>query len=213
MTKSQILKKIYPLYKSNFDNFNLFCCVTHRIRNNYAEYMERAFMRSSLRVLEAVDLKNQYPEVALLLCYVAAETLSNNLAYYQATGGREITDFKMKCEKERKLGKSKAFENFFDSYCPDILKAKVIMKKKVADGSNHFLSFKDIIYYLYQKNRCYFVHKGIFRNFNSNTSFYDVFIDRDNKKCTASFETRQYTLAGWFCHAMKASLTEFLKEF
>ena len=190
-----------------FENFSQFSSVLVEIESKYNEDVWRAFLRASLRLTEAKKLKKRFPVVANLLCYIAIETLSNNLAYFRVTNGRKITDFKEKHDTEMKIKKANEFKLFLDSYCPEDLKKSVRFKKRI-DNQEAESDFRDILHYLYQKNRSLIVHKGLFRDLDDWNI--DIYIDEKGRKCTASIEFLNGNFNEWIHRVAYSSFQNFL---
>ncbi len=208
MDKDQLLSAIHTLYVPYYERLTDFIYALEGIDN---EDIRRSFIIASLRVVEAIRIKSEYPVIANLLCYIAIETLSNTIAYFVMTKGEKHTDFTINFKIEKKINKTKEFINFIDEYCPESLKSNIKFKKYINDKECAH-SFKDILRFLYQKNRCYIVHKGLFRNIEHNSSYVDVFIDEQGKKCAVSISTVQCSLENWLCETVKRCFVSFLKD-
>lgn len=188
MNEQQIIDKIYPIYKVHGYDRLTFKSQLANIEQCYNDDVKRAFERASLRIHEADELKLSHPAVSNLLCYIAIETLANTIEYFKKTTGQENTDFIFKTNVEKKINKTNVFINFCNDFCPDDLKLQVRFKKySYNNQANVYESdFKDFLRYLYTKNRCYIVHKGLFRLFEVDSSWGDIFIDTKGEKCVVS---------------------------
>ncbi|UCB57100.1 MAG: hypothetical protein JSV30_00455 [Candidatus Omnitrophota bacterium] len=210
MTEEQILKKIHDLYSLNLD-LNSFKQAINDLQNNQNEYIKKAFMLASLRLIEAERFKTQEPVLANLLCYIAVETLSNNLAYFNKTGGIRHSDFKINYKIEAKINKTQEFQNFLLKYSDPILQKQVKFEKQINNSSIQ-APFNDVLRYLYLRNRCVIVHKGIFRTVEGNCSLTDVFIDEKGVKSTITIEIPGGNLTQWFYELVKDSFMNFLNQ-
>ena len=118
-------------------------------------------------------------------------------------------DFSVNYKIEKQINKTKEFQDFLNTYCPKQLKQKINFRKQM-DGLDVPSSFKDVLRYLYLRNRCVIVHKGLFRNIEENTLSTDVFIDANGKKCCVSIDFPNSCLTKWLHQVVKESFKEFL---
>ncbi len=211
MTEEQILEKIHDFYLPNFIDLASFKEAMNKLENNQNKYIKKAFMIASLRLIEADQFKTKEPVLANLLCYIAVETLSNNLAYFKKTDGIKHSDFKINYKIEMKINKTQEFQNFLSKYSTPALQKRVDFKKLV---NNSFIqaSFNDVLRYLYLRNRCVIVHKGIFRTVEENYSFSDVFIDEKGVKSAIIIRILRGNLTQWFFELVKDSFLNFLNQ-
>lgn len=211
MTEKQILRKIFPIYRSICKNLNAFREAVDAIEDGHNLYVKKAFMLGSLCLAEAKELKRKYPRPGLLLCYVAVETLSNCLAYFKKTKGFKNNNFKENYRIENTINKTMEFCNFLNSHCPKPLINKIRFKKYV-NNSIKQSDFYEFLRYLYQKSRSYAVHKGIFRTLGSSNSFSDVYINEKGENCYVAIEIKGNTLPGWLFKVACGSFKNFLNK-
>ena len=166
-------------------------------------------MIANLKLIDSKILKSKHPVIANLLCYIAVETLCNYLAYFRKTKGIKYTDFLENYEIERKIKKSKEFQNFLNKYCPSSYKNMIKFQKRINNCPTRS-TFVDVLQYLYQRNRCIIVHKGLFRNIEENTTSIDTFIDRNKRKCQVSISIPGNCLTEWFYMVVRESFVQFL---
>jgi len=212
VNKKQILEMINPLYSSNFCNVDVLEKAICKIKDKDNEDIERAFILASMRLVEADELRANYPVVSNLLCYIAVETLSNWIAYFKKTSGKKHTDFKCNQKIERDINKTKEFCDFLTKHCPNALKIGIDFNKTV-ERENECSTFYEAMRYLYQKNRCWIVHKGIFRQIEKNTSLTDVYIDEGGNKSCVTIQICGSTLTEWLYEVAKDSFLNFLKSY
>lgn len=181
------------------------------IEKYHNDDVKSAFERASLRMCEARDLRLNYPAVSNLLCYIAIETLANIIEYFRITKAQKITDFIVKTGVEKSINKTDVFINFFSIFCPEDLKSQIQFKKHSLNDVDKIYDsdFKDFLRYLYVKNRCYIVHKGLFRYFEDDCSWGDIFIDAKGKKCFISVTVSNNE---WVLNATTGCFLNFLKD-
>ncbi|MDP2939292.1 MAG: hypothetical protein Q8O13_04325 [Candidatus Omnitrophota bacterium] len=178
--------------------------------NNFKnEDIKKGFRFGSLCISQANKLKKNFPDISNLLYYCAVEAVSNSLAFIKKTSRIKNANFKIKYDIERKINKTKEFVNFIDKYCIDSIKKEVKFQK---EENNQIidLEFRDFLRYLYQRNRCLMVHKGLFRNFKQ---CIDLFVDGKNNVCNIMFTIDKHNnFTEWFSKAVKSCFQNFLKE-
>jgi len=204
MTIEEILNKIYNLYSSDFDSFNV---SMERLGKKHNADIQKAFMLGSLRLIDAKRFLVDEFILANLLCYISVETLSNTLEYFDETKGIKHTDFSINYKIERNINKTQAFQKFLMNYSSSESREQIIFKKE-----GMLASFEEAMRYLYLRNRCLVVHKGLFRTLDANESLGDVFIDEQGNNCSISIEIIDANLTEWFFNLVKGSYLNFLNQ-
>lgn len=212
MSFKEIWQEIYSLYSHHYNNFEDFNNAINRLEQNHNSDIKEAFMFANLRLLDVERFKVNDPVLANLLCYIAIEAVSNKLAYFKKTQGKRHSDFEMNYKIEKKINKTREFQQFICKYSPKELLDQIKFKKIIND-SEVLTSSKDALRYLYQRHRSIIIHEGVFRTFKKSVSLMDMFIDEEGKKCVVTIKFLKNDLVQWLSDVVRGSFINFLDEF
>lgn len=211
MTKEEIINRIYGLYSGGYQDIDLFKSALETLARKQNEYVENAFIIANLRLAQSSKFSEEDPIVANLLCYIAVETLTNTIAYFKVTKGIKHKDFQINCQIEKRIKKTEEFINFLSSFSPPALQQRIVFKKYLGEKTIPG-SFREFLRYLYVRNRCLVVHKGLSRTLESNERFLDAFIDEKGTYYSVDVGIRNKNLTLWLIEAVEGSFKEFLSQ-